>query len=329
MTRLVAGVVVTVALLAWTLHGVSWSAVGHAVAGAHPGWLLLGVLTLAPVFALRARRWGTLLSASGDPGPFAARHAAVWIGYAGNCLLPASAGEIARVGALRATAGVAPGAAFGAIVAERMLDAVVVFLLLLWPWTAVASDAGLTAFHVTLLGGTLLAGAVGLFIAAHRAPAFARLAGRIAAAVGLAKAAPRVERLVGSLLGGLAALRRPRLFARAFAETVLLWVCNAGLYWAVLLALGLDGPGLPGAVLVLSLTAFSMALPSTPGFFGPYEAAVRVALAPFAIAHGSVVACALTLHLLIFGTCIVVGLSFAARLGTPLFRRASPDTDIR
>jgi uncharacterized membrane protein YbhN (UPF0104 family) len=305
--RWIIGGVVTVALLAWTLRDVSWAEVGRAIARADPAWLVLGVLALLPSFALRARRWGTLLGPSGLKGSFRTRHAAVYLGFAGNCVLPAHAGELARASALHGAAGVPLGVALGSILTERLLDAAVVFLFLLVP--CVMGGPAPAAWTLGVLGGALVVAGVALSVAARRADALARWLGR---------AHPRVGRAAGSVLAGLRVLRHPRRCARAFAESVAVWACSGLFYWAVLQGMGIRAPGFVGALFVQSVAALGIALPSTPGYFGPYEAAVRVGLAPYAVAPDRVVACALTLHFLVFATVIAIGLGCAARLGVPL-----------
>src|SRR5262249_17266237 len=123
--RVLFGLAVTLALLAWALRGVSPALVWSAMQSSHVAWLGLALISFLASIAVRARRWGTLLGVHRDPGPFRIRHRAVFIGFAGNCVLPAHAGEIARAVVLHRFARIPLGVALGSIVAERFLDVIV------------------------------------------------------------------------------------------------------------------------------------------------------------------------------------------------------------
>jgi uncharacterized protein (TIRG00374 family) len=307
---------VTVGLLAWALRGVPASAVWTAVRQAEFGWLGLGGLAFVLSFAVRAQRWGTLLAGQGEKGGFSIRHAAIYIGFAGNCLLPASAGELARAAALQRFGRVPFGTAVGSILAERLLDAVVVFVFLITPLLAgVVSGAGLGVLRLEWMAIALVVVSV-LFVAAAASPErITRLAEGTLSLLGFRRAARKLGHAVGSLLAGLDALRRPGRAGRAMAETIVIWLLTGLTYWFALIAFGVSSPGYVGALFIQSVAALGIALPSTPGYFGPYEAALRLGLDAFAVSPHVIVAYALTVHLLIYVTVVTVGLVVAVRLG--------------
>jgi glycosyltransferase 2 family protein len=315
--RLVLGGAITIALLTWALRGVSFPAVAVAVRSVQAEWLVLGLATFLASFAVRAWRWGTLLSPHGDPGSFGARQSAIFIGFACNGLLPANAGEIARAAVLRHTARVPLGRALGSVVAERLLDAVVVFLLLLAPLITEGPLHALRlgAFPVAWLGVVLAILVIACLVAATWPPVVARLAGWAARAVGLRRFSARIEYATGALLHGLEALRRPKHALVALLMSLLMWGLLAVTYWAGMQSFGITTPGVAGALFVQSTVALAIAIPSAPGYFGPYEAAIRLALGTYGVAGDTIVAYALTMHLLAYVSVLAIGVPLAVRSG--------------
>src|SRR5438128_10532924 len=75
--------------------------------------------------AARAERWFELLRYNGARPRRADAYALVAVAYAGNNLLPARAGDALRVMLLTPRAGTDPRTVIGTVVAERVLDVVV------------------------------------------------------------------------------------------------------------------------------------------------------------------------------------------------------------
>src|SRR5690625_6493276 len=86
---------------------------------------------------------------------------------------------------------------------------------------------------------------------------------------------PIVEALE-TLLGGLSALRHPKLLARAGLWSIGVWLVNTYAFWLGFKAFGIELP-FSAALFLQSLIALAVALPSAPGFFGLREAAARLA----------------------------------------------------
>jgi len=316
--RLLCGLALTLALLAWALRGVSPALVWSAMQSCHVLWLGLALISFLASLSLRARRWGTLLGVHRDPGPFRIRHSAVFIGFAGNCVLPAHAGEIARAVVLHRFARIPLGAALGSIVAERFLDVIVVLLFLLTPLLTVEQlgRVDLGALRLGWITAAALVLACGALLVAIRAPAsVAQFAGGLARALRLGRFAPRIVISTHALLSGLDALRNPQRSFTAMAESVCMWGLVTFTYWAAMLAFDITSPGVTGALFVGAVATLGIAIPSSPGYFGPFEAGLRFALGVYDVPPDIIVAYALTLRLLIFVGLTTIGLVMAVRLG--------------
>jgi len=313
------GMAVTIVLLAWALRDVSFTAVWEAVRTAKLSWLGLGVFSFLLSFAVRARRWGTLMSVTCDPGPFRLLHAATYIGFGINNVLPARAGEVTKAFVLKRAGGVPLGVALGSVVAERLLDAVAVFLMLLASLALGAlegSAAGRIEVSRLIWVGAVIAALSGTVLsAAHWPEVFARLIAWTSRAIGLGRYSSRLEATSLSLLGGLEALRHPRRGLVTLGESFVIWGLTAVMYWTGMRAFGITGPGVAGAVFVTSVVALAIAIPSSPGQFGPFEAGVRLALTAYAVPTSVIVAYGLTIHFLAYVTVSAIGLPLAVRFG--------------
>jgi uncharacterized membrane protein YbhN (UPF0104 family) len=125
---------------------------------------------------------------------------------------------------------------------------------------------------------------LGLFLAAlafllaflRRSDPFVRFAERLARPLSRKLAATAVHVLEG-FSRGLSVLPNRMALLRFLAVSVLYWTINALGVWLLAWGCGLD-VGLLGAVATMAVVAVGILLPSGPGFFGNFQAAVLVAI---------------------------------------------------
>jgi uncharacterized protein (TIRG00374 family) len=98
-------------------------AVGDALASSDPWWVLPAGAIFAASILLRAWRW-QLLFAPGSRPPLGAVTRALLVGYLFNNVLPARAGEAARIVALREEADTPRAETLATVVIERVFDVV-------------------------------------------------------------------------------------------------------------------------------------------------------------------------------------------------------------
>src|SRR5690606_15693524 len=117
-----------------------------------------------------------------------------------------------------------------------------------------------------------------------------------------------------SFLAGLAVLRTPSLILRISIWSVALWLLNALSFWLAFKAFDIQ-VGFGGALFLQSLIAIMVAAPSAPGFFGPYEAAVKIGLVGiWGVEVNKGLGFAIGFHIGSFIPVTVIGLYFAWRL---------------
>lgn len=319
------GIAVTAVLLWWTLRDVPLSEVwAHALA-ADAGWLLAAVATATLSFVPRAVRWHALLLPVHAETRFGHRFEAVCIGAMANNLLPVRLGEFARAYSFARLEEVGTSAAFGSVVVERIFDGLVLAsflaLALAVPGSPVSGDGGaaMTVRQLATGAAVVFGGAAaGLWLVA-RFPrrillVFEHTLGRVLSP----DLTDRGVELLGSFIQGLGTLHRPGVFLRALAWTVCVWVVSAASIWFGLLAFDVAAPGLSGSLFLQALIGFAVAIPSSPGFFGPFEAASRVGLGVYGVESARAVSFAGVYHILTFVPVTLLGLWFMHRLGLRL-----------
>ena len=316
----VLGVTVSLLLLFWALHDVSLLALWERVRAANLWLLLLSVAIQTASFLIRAARWGVFLTPALPRSSYGARFASTCVGFMANNLLPARVGEFARAYALSRSQPISASAAFGSLVVERLFDALVlgVFLAvpILLPGFMDAPGLGerllgkvvalFAVFGVAVLGLLLLIWRPDLAIRIFRATVGKLLPRRVAKAI---------AGMMQSFIVGLGAMRRPGLVVSGLLWSIGHWSWGALAYYVGLSAFGITRPGYLGALFLQAVNAFAVAIPSSPGFFGPFEASVRLALTPFGVSPTDSVSFAAAFHIGTFIPVTLIGAYYLGRLG--------------
>src|SRR3954471_8373182 len=94
------GITISVALLYWVFRKQNIHQLVAAVRAADPIWFALATAAATGVFWIRAWRWKALLDSVKPDTTFHSRFSATMIGFMGNNVFPARAGEFMRAFAL-------------------------------------------------------------------------------------------------------------------------------------------------------------------------------------------------------------------------------------
>lgn len=319
--RAVVGALITLLLLWWVLRDVSPSEVLVELRGASPWWLAVAVVLATFSFVLRALRWRVLLEPGHEGSSFEARFGATCTGFAANNLFPARLGELIRAYVLSRVAAVPFGVSVGSLVVERVLDGLVLATFLVVPIVLPGFPLGDVETAATIQRVALIASiafALGFVVlwATARHPAGAlRLWAGTGGRLVPERFAGRLDVLVETFVRGLGSLSRVGVLARAVGWSFVVWICLAASMWAGLLAFDVTAPGFLGAAFLQAVIAFSVAVPSTPGFFGVFEAGARIGLQPWDLAGPTIVGFATSYHILTFIPVTLIGLWYVRRVG--------------
>ncbi len=317
------GVAVSALLITWVLRGVDPAEVWGEVRRAN-GWLLLGAVAVATSgFLVRALRWKLLLHPIRPGTRLRTRFAAVNIGFAANNLLPARVGEFARAWSISRLEPLPMSGAVGSLVAERFLDGVAIFLLLIvallhpsFPTGATVAGQPIAALVTGIVAvlSTLLVLLLALLLFPTGFLRMVRAAGSFLPG----RSGSFLAEILESFLQGLGALRDLRLLAGALAWSIGFWMWNGISFWLGMLAFGIEG-GYVGALFVQAMVAIGVSIPAAPGFFGTFHAAAVVALHEvYGAGEGATLAFAFGYHLGGFVPVTLMGLWYAGQLGMSL-----------
>lgn len=324
----VVGLSVSVLLLWWVFRGEDLGAIGAEVAAADPWWLTGAVFVATAGYLLRAMRWRVLLTPLRPRTGLGARFAATTIGFMVNNLLPARAGEFARAWSLARMEKMRTSACLASLAVERLFDGITVVALLVVSLSlpGFRADTALAGERVggAVAGfGTVLAIVVLVVVLVLARPGMARAVARPLASLLPGAAGDRALSILDGLIEGLGSLRSPVLVVRAAVWSLVFWLWHSASFWLGFRAFGIDA-GYADALFLNGITALAVAIPSAPGFFGPFEAAVRVALVDvLGVGENPALAFAAGYHIATFIPVTAIGLWYFWRLGFS-FREMAP-----
>jgi uncharacterized protein (TIRG00374 family) len=298
-----AGVLFSAAFAYLAVRNVDFGDVWQGLRTSNYLWIVPALVLLAVTVYVKVIRWRYLFSQKTRPSTRAAARALL-IGSFFNAVLPARAGEAARVLALRRS-GTSAAEASGTVVIERVYDVLVLLMLLFLtaPWLPEVTWLDEAAVLALALALALAAAIIVLAVYGLRPVHFV-----LRPLARLPRLSPERVELVGENLGqGLAALRQPRLVLAALFWTTLGWLTLAASVWFVLRAFDL-GLSFLAALLVVIATNVAMILPSSPSGVGVFEAAAILALGAYGVPDSNALSCALVIHAVQFLPFVAVGL---------------------
>ena len=311
-------IVLSAILLWWAFRGVDLQeAIGY-LRRVRIGWLLAAVVTATSLFPLRLVRWRLLLrQEDGGPYPWLPLWHAIAMGFAANNLLPFRAGEVVRTVAASRLTGARLSTSLASVAVERVFDALTVVGLLAVALLLPGMPPGLTVAGVPVQRVTTTAGIIAAagMIAAALVVAFPLAAERLVRAVVPSdRIAFRLVALIDGVRQGFSVLRSPGRLAGVVGWSVVLWLVNALSFFLAFQAFELP-VNFAGALVLQGVLAFGIAVPSAPGYVGPFEAAITAVLAIYGIGASQAVAYAVGYHLTTFVPITVLGVWSATRTG--------------
>jgi uncharacterized protein (TIRG00374 family) len=307
---------ISVGLLLWALRGVRLADVLQHIAAAKPEPLAVAVILATLTFPVRLIRWRLLLrDEQGNRYPAGPLWHAVALGFMGNNLLPLRAGELVRAYAASRLARIRFTTVLSSIAVERIFDGLTIVALLSLALLAPdlpssVSIGGESVARLARTGGIVAAFSLFIAILVLAAPVAAeRVVRRV---LPWPRLADRIVSLIEGVRQGLMVLRTPgRLIAVLFWSLVL-WVLNALAFYVGFWSFDIP-VSYAGALLLQGLLVLGITIPSTPGFFGPFEAVIVAVLALYGTPRDVAFSYAISFHITSFVPITVLGLWSLAR----------------
>jgi uncharacterized protein (TIRG00374 family) len=294
---LVFGILISFVTIYLVFQWAGWGPLVEALERVDVGLVILAVVVFLTSMLARSLSWRELLDRKYS---LVQVLAALNEGYLLNNILPWRLGELGRAIFLGRKGEGGTLHVLATIFVERMLDVFIAssILIALLPTAAGLPEARRTGM---ILAGILISGAVVVWFLLRDITwvqwIFDRLPGDSLRWTG------RWERLQS----GFMVLKERERFLRSLAWLSLSWFLAGVQYWLVLMAV-LPHASLVWAFFMLTVTLLGIAVPSSPGFIGVFEAAGVLALSVFDVPRGDALAASLLIH----GIVYFIGSSFGA-----------------
>jgi uncharacterized membrane protein YbhN (UPF0104 family) len=256
------------------------------------GWLIGAAGLYALVTLLRGERWHRILHLTGVRTRRPDSYGLTTVGYMGNNVLPARAGEMLRVVLLSKREEAGKRALFGTVVAERMLDAIALAGIFLVVVFGILREINLPSdkpLLVVAIGGAAVVAALAAIQIVRRRGALARL------------------RDFARPLAGAPRALLSRQGITLLAASFLIWIVEASVYLTVAQATELGMSGME-ALYIVAFTNLVAMLPAGPGYIGTFDAAVVVGVKAIGGTGSQAVSYLLLLRFILFVPITVVGL---------------------
>ncbi len=308
------------ALFIWlALRGLRLNLFWQAVKTANYWWLIPGVAVYFVAVWARAWRWHYLLRPVKDV-PTVVMFPITTIGYMGNNIYPARAGEVLRAVVLKRRQGVSVSASLATIIVERIFDGVVMlgFVFVNLPELAkLTSSSGFVGNiqQVAVIGTGVFLGALLVFLLAAMFPApSSRLGSWLIEHLLPTRFRERVADLMHKFLGGLASLRSPVSIFMVFLTSVIIWLLETGKYWFVMHAFNFS-VSFFALMLMNGIVNLATSIPSAPGYIGTFDAPGIAVLVAYGVNQATAAGYTLVLHVALWLPITLLGAYFMTREG--------------
>ncbi len=313
------GLGISLVFVYWVVRGLDWAAFWETLQTAQYGWLIPGVLAYLLAVWARAWRWHYLLRPI-QPIATSRMFPIVCIGYMGNNIYPARAGEVLRAVVLKRKEGVSISASLATVIVERVFDGVVMlaFVFLNLPELArINRDSGFVGDLRSLaIWGTLaFAGALMVFLLAASFPhQTARIASYAISHLVPALLRERLIQMMTKFLDGLASLRSPANVWMVFVTSVVIWLLETCKYWFVMHAFPFE-VSFFALMLMNGIVNLATTLPSAPGYVGTFDTPGIAVLQAYGVDKALATGYTLVLHIALWIVPTALGAYFLAREG--------------
>jgi glycosyltransferase 2 family protein len=314
-----AGVAISAIFIGLALRGLNVAAFLVALRHANYWWLIPGMAIYFVAVWVRAWRWHYLLK----PIKVIPTRK-VWpitvIGYMGNNIYPARAGEVLRAVILKRHEGVAVSASLATIIVERIFDGVVMLGFVFINLSKLAELTGESGFvgsiqQVAFYGSLAFFGALLVFIVAAMFPkTTSRAGGWLIQHLLPQRFRENTIGIMNRFLDGLASLRSPLNVLMVFFTTVLIWLLETMKYWFVMHAFTFQVDFF-ALMLMNGIVNLATTLPSAPGYIGTFDAPGIAVLQAYGVPKAIATGYTLVLHAALWFPITALGLYYLTKEG--------------
>jgi uncharacterized protein (TIRG00374 family) len=313
------GVLISILFIWLALRGLHLDKFWDVVEQANYIWLLPGIGVYFIGVWVRAWRWHYLLGPI-KKIPTTTMFPITTIGYMGNNIYPARAGEVLRAVILKRKEGVSVSASLATIIVERIFDGVVMLAFVFVNLPELARLTGASGFvgniqQVAIIGTGVFLGALAVFLLAAMFPkATAKVGFWFIFRLVPKRLHERILSLMNKFLDGLASLRSPFNVLMVFFTSVLIWLLETGKYWFVMHAFDFS-VSFFALMLMNGIVNLATTIPSAPGYIGTFDAPGIAVLTAYGVEHSVAAGYTLVLHVALWLPITLLGAYYLAREG--------------
>ncbi len=313
------GLVISAVFLYLALRGLGLNEIWEPLKTARYWWLLPGVGVYFIGVVVRAWRWHYLLRPV-KPISTGKMFPVVAIGYMGNNIYPARAGEVLRAVVLKRKEEVPISASLATIIVERVFDGVVMLGFVFLNLPELATLTGSSGFigniqNLAIWGSVAFLGALAIFMLAAMFPTQADQVVRKLVQIFMPERfRERILEISQKFLGGLESLRSPREAVMVLLTSTVIWLLETGKYWFVMQAFDFQ-VSFFALMLMNGIVNLATTIPSAPGYVGTFDAPGIAVLTAYGVDQGIAAGYTLVLHAALWVPITLLGVYYMLREG--------------
>lgn len=316
------GVAISAVFLYLAFRKVDFSLVWEYLKQARWSWVFLGLVFYFFGVLLRAWRWQVLLNPLKHL-PVRRLFPVVAIGYMGNNVYPARAGEMLRSVLLKSKDQVDISGSLATIVVERLFDAIVILGLVLLNLRQLTAMPAAADWVRSIQKGALIGSAVFLlllliFLAMVLFPLQTqKVSAWVINRLVPSRLRASLNGIVARFITGLSSLRSLLDTLKVLLLSIAIWTCETGLYWGIMRALGLNLSFMT-LMLLNGVVNLVLLVPAAPGGLGTFDAACKAMMLLFGIGSELALGYTLLLRAALWVPITLLGALFFLREGFSL-----------
>ena len=263
------GILISAVFLYIAFRGQHLDQVVEALRYGNYWWLVPSVAVYFLGVGARTWRWHYMLRPM-KPIPIRRLFPMVVIGYMGNNIYPARAGEVLRSYVLRRSTGIPISSSLATVLIERLFDGLtmLLFVFLALPFFPLNESLRRFVIGFTIL---FLGALVAFLLLAARPEQAERLYGWVIDRFVPTRWRVPVRDILNRFVGGLHSLRSGRDVATIFGTSVVLWLLETGKYWFVMHAFPFTVSFFT-LMLMNGVVNLFTTIPAAPGYVGTFDA---------------------------------------------------------
>jgi uncharacterized protein (TIRG00374 family) len=274
-------------------------------------FIILAAAVVVFDFSMRALRWRILLAPI-KLIKYIELVSNVFIGILANNVLPLRAGEVIRVFLIGQKEQISKTSAIGTIVIERMLDIFAILSLSIIVFISHPFPDSIKRLWFIFLSILILLIIV-LYGLMYSKEKTLYLLNRIILRFLPKTLERKIENLIHEFVDGLEILKKGHQLLLSVVMSLGIWSINALAFYFVAKGMGIEQITYTGSILVMTLVALGISIPSSPGFIGVYEAAGIGACLLLGMGKSQGAAFILLIHAVQILTILAVGMFFLTR----------------